>query len=295
MKLRIMNCKNCNAHLRLQDDKLVCDFCNSVFDIEKDESDVEYEKTVNAEEYILRSLQDKTAQLQEFYQKEEQKKIEMEEKRDREIKERRREARRKARIHLIKECIMVLLIVGISFIAVKYLRSKYLNEDNLRGGNQNQTTETRPKTYRVTKSQLLDDKKFLDKADEMAFEFEREEHEGAVILSSDEIWNMTSDPEVLERYLVTSDASNGIYEFLQVTMDAGDGRTLVGYVCVVIPNILVDEDGQVYQEDHALTRVQEPADFDYTWKMSFDYEVLKDEVLTEIKKDAERNYFVFEL
>ena len=295
MKLRIMNCKNCNAPLRLQDDKLVCDFCNSVFDIEKDESDVEYEKTVNAEEYILRSLQDKTAQLQEFYQKEEQKKIEMEEKRDREIKERRREARRKARIRLIKECVMVLVIVGVSFIAVKYLRSKYLKEDNLRGGNQTQTTQTRPKTYRVTKSQLLDDKKFLDKVDEMAFEFEREEHEGAVILGSDEIWNMTSDPEVLERYLVTSDASNGIYEFLQVTMDAGDGRTLVGYVCVVIPNILVDEDGKVYQEDHSLTRVQEPADFDYTWKMSFDYEVLKDEVLTEIKKDAERNYFVFEL
>ena len=75
MKLKVMNCRNCNAPLHLEGVKLVCAFCGGTFDIEKDESDVEYEKTVNAEAYILQSLTETTTRMQDYYRKQEEEKL----------------------------------------------------------------------------------------------------------------------------------------------------------------------------------------------------------------------------
>ena len=75
MRLKVMNCRNCNAPLHLEGEKLVCAFCGASFEIEKDAADIEYEKTVNTEAYILQSLNQETAALNKYYQEAEAQKL----------------------------------------------------------------------------------------------------------------------------------------------------------------------------------------------------------------------------
>ena len=56
MKLRTLDCKNCAAPLRQEGDKLVCRSCGSVFDIPGDANDIEYDRIINAEDYIRLEL-----------------------------------------------------------------------------------------------------------------------------------------------------------------------------------------------------------------------------------------------
>ena len=67
MKLRTLNCKNCDAPLRQEGEKLVCQFCGSTFDIPKDANDIAYEQIINAEDYIRLSLAKSLLGLEKKY------------------------------------------------------------------------------------------------------------------------------------------------------------------------------------------------------------------------------------
>ncbi len=89
LNYRVENSQSCNAPLRLEGEKLVCDFCGASFDIEKDSNDIEYEKLANAEKYILQSLTSSKSKMEEFYQKKEEETI----RKEREDEERRKQIR----------------------------------------------------------------------------------------------------------------------------------------------------------------------------------------------------------
>ena len=299
MKLRVMNCKNCGAPLHLVGEKLVCEFCSGVFDIEKDRSDIAYDNIVNAEEMIRRSLVDKKAEMQEYYRAQEEKMIEAERLREEKEKQERLARKRKARKELLRSFIIVtVLLVGCVFL-IKFMKDKY-NKDNVKPT----TTQSAPtsakksaRVYRVVPSQLEGDKEFMDQVEELAIDYLHKEHEGAVIESSQDIWKMIQEPELVDKYLVTSDRSNNIYLVYKFTLETDDGRTKEAYNCVATPTIYAETDGSMhfYDEDRVNLWIETSSEYEFFWHSDFDKDKLYDDIIRAKIKDEDHNYLVYDL
>ncbi len=295
MKLRVMNCKNCNAPLRLEGEKLICDFCNSAFDIEKDASDVAYDNIANAEELIRRSLSDRKAEMEAFFKKKEAETIAREEERERKHKEALKEIRRKARRKSIISFIRTLIILAICAVVMKVLIDKARDKKAERDAQKAATAaNNRPKSYRVVPSEL-EKAGFLEYAKDLAIDSIKEKHEGAVIQSSKDIWNLVQEPQIESVYLITSDRGNGLYFIMDLVLETEDGRTTEGYDCVYLKDILVDQDGKVSLERGERCYGENSDAYDFFWRMDFDHDAMVEKAIDSKRLDAEKNYFVFDL
>ena len=240
MKLRTLDCKNCAAPLRQEGEKLVCKACGSVFDIPRDANDIEYARTVNAEDYIRLELAKSLLALENKYKTQEQIN---QEKRDREFSAKRK--------RLIKTVGMIILfasiattlsyaIGGILFVTLGNYKNKKQKA---------QTTETVvwDPGYRVTPSDLKNDNKFWFYINGGIVSETRKSYDswGSVIFSSDEIWGVNEDPEIIGRYLITTEDSNSLYIIFKVTFENVDGSTKDMYYCCAAENIKVNERGKI--------------------------------------------------
>jgi len=296
MKLRVMNCKNCDAPLRLSEGKLVCDFCNSAFEIEKDSSDVAYENIVNAEEMIRRSLTDQKAEIEAHFREQEQKKIAQEEERERQRKEFAKRERRRRMIRSIRSLIITILICAAMAFGAKFLMEKYKKDQPVTTNNSSAPTTAKKKdSYRIVPWQLEQDEEFMGSLRQLIIDCEKEEHDRAVIQSSKDIWNMVEDPTIEEMCLFTSDRENGLYCIVKVVLQTKDGRTTEGYDCLVIQDLIIDEKGKVKQGEKARNHFEHSSSHDYFWGLDFDRDVLYSEKITEKRTEVEYIYFPMEL
>ena len=295
MKLRVMNCKNCNAPLRLSGDKLVCDFCNSAFDIEKDASDVAFENVANAEELIRRSLSDRKAEMEAFFKKKEEENIAKEQEAERRHQEFLRQMRRKARLRTLRSLITTAILCVAIFFTMKFIIEKS-KERQATSKAQTEANTKRPISYRVVPSQLEKDD-FVDHAAELVIAAEKEKHEGAVIESSKDIWNLVQEPEILEKYLVTSDSTNRLYFILKFELETKDGRTKEGYDCLYLEDFYVDEKGKlVFERDDDRVYGDTSDTYDIFWRLDFDREnMVKEAIGSKWEDEKQKNYFVFDL
>ena len=297
MKLKVMNCKNCNAPLQLQDDKLVCAFCGGVFEIEKDRSDVEFEKYANADKYILQSLQNQKAEMEEYYRHQEEEKIRQEQERERRLKEERKERARKARRKTFVHLIICVILAAIAFYALKYLvDAAKTRKAEMQAANEAAAIKNRTNSYRITDTLLKKDPETLDMIWQLAVDYERnEQHDGAVIESSEDIWNLKSDPELVEQYLFTTERHSGIYMLLKVTLETDDGRSKELYDCIVVRDLTYDSDGNLVFPEEIEVFSAKASDYDYFWRGSFDEELVRTEIFESRKTNFEEHYYFFEL
>ena len=149
MRLRTLDCKNCATPLRQEGDKLVCRSCGSIFDIPKDANDIEYDRIVNAEDYIRLSLAKSILNLETNYntqfQQNEQKRA-----------ENRRASRKRMTGALIKSVVIVGGLLTIFFaITMAILVSNDKKENKV---HETEAASWNP-GYRITPSDLKADKK----------------------------------------------------------------------------------------------------------------------------------------
>ena len=240
MKLRTLDCKNCAAPLRQEGEKLVCKACGSVFDIPRDANDIEYARTVNAEDYIRLELAKSLLALENKYKTQEQIN---QEKRDREFSAKRK--------RLIKTVGMIILFASIATILSYAIGGiLFVTLGNYKNKKQKaQTTETVvwDPGYRVTPSDLKNDNKFWFYINGGIVSETRKDYDswGSVIFSSDEIWGVNEDPEIIGRYLITTEDSNALYIIFKVTFENVDGSTKDMYYCCAAENIKVNERGKI--------------------------------------------------
>ena len=288
MRLKVMNCQNCNAPLHLEGEKLVCAFCGGSFDITKDASDVEYEKTVNAETYIRQSLMETTSQLQEYYQRKEEEKIQDEEKAREAERKKVQDKRKKKLLSWIRSFIIIaLLSIGI-IVIVQYL-SKRANDMKAEEKARKARQAAEATTFRVTGSELMTEPETMAEVYGMICQFEIDEYSETIYDMEDE-WALKTEPEVIRSCLITSDEDNSLYSIVKIILSTDDGREKELYQCVVVPNIKVDRKGEVFLPDMSELQSRTASDYDPIWGAGFDPELLEEEVI-RVKKEDSNNGF----
>lgn len=238
MKLRTLNCKNCDAPLRQEGEKLVCQFCGSTFDIPKDANDIAYEQIINAEDYIRLSLAKSLLGLEKKYSDQA---LMNQANRDRDLQMRR--ARMTNMLKRTAIYMVIALMVALFFTVLTLKLS-----DNRRQSKKPVVEEvTWNPGYRITPSDLKADKEFGKLLDGGLIEEERQGYDdhGAIIFGSDDIWNISKDPEILGKYLVTEEDRNTLYIVYKITFEKGDGTIKEMYDCQAYEKITIDEDGNI--------------------------------------------------
>ena len=241
MKLRTLDCKNCAAPLRQEGEKLVCKACGSVFDIPRDANDIEYARIINAEDYIRLELAKSLLALENSYKTQEQI---SKEKREQEYSARRRKMVKILGIVILVECLTTIfwyVLGGILIFGANYAANK-----------RNKAQETSVEAvwdpgYRVTPSDFENDAEFWDYINSGIIKDTREGYDsrGSVIYSSDEIWGVNTDPEMIYRCLITTEKENALYVIFKVTFENVDGSTKEMYYCCAAENIKVDAKGNI--------------------------------------------------
>ena len=283
MKLRTLNCSNCEAPLRQEGDKLVCAYCGGTFDIPTDATDSEYEKIINAEDYIRLSLAKSILGLEKKYATQQQIN---QAKRDEQLRQKRARMVRA----VIKGCVSImfamLILFGMIFLVLKF------------GGNskKNNTSETTEVTwnpgYRITPSDLRADKDFAALIDGGMIEDERSGYDdrGAIIFSSEDIWNISKDPEILVRYLITEEESNALYVVYKITFETNDGRVKEMYDCQAYEDLKINDDGKIeyYRKEGKITD-----DYDFRFHANPELEPLMEQYINCNFNDSNKYIFEF--
>ncbi len=295
MKLKIQSCPQCEAPLHLEGERLVCEYCGFNKEIEKDSNDIAYEQIANAEEFIRRSLQNKKAELQEYYAEQERKQLEKEEEEARRQRKRKIEGMVRRLKSMLKSCIIIIVL----FVAVRMLGPilfDKIKETKAQRATVNTTTTNKEKVRKnnqVGKSDILADPSVMEKAEKMALEYVTDQHDRGILISSLEIWNISGTPKLLEKYYISSENKNGLYFIYETTIATKQGDTKTAYDCVVLYGITVSSDGTVTLPDRVHDEKAE--DYDFFWHAGFSLENLKKDVLDEKRENKMTRYFIFEL
>ena len=296
MKLKIQSCPQCEAPLHLEGERLVCEYCGFNKEIEKDSNDIAYEQIANAEEFIRRSLQNKKAELQEYYAEQERKQLE------KEAEEARRQRKRKIErmVRRLKSLLKTCIIIVVMFLVARFLGPVLINkikESKAQSATVNTTTTTTKEKVRknnqVGKSDILSDPTIMEKAEKMALDYVTDQHDRGILISSKEIWNISGTPKLLEKYYISSENKNGLYFIYETTIATDGGDTKTAYDCIVLYGITVSSDGTVNLPDRAHDEKAE--DYDFFWHAGFSLENLKKDVLGEKRENKMTRYFIFEL
>lgn len=241
MKLRTLDCKNCAAPLRQEGEVLVCKSCGSVFNIPKDANDVEYDKIINAEDYIRLELAKSLLELENKYKTQEQINQEA---RDRAYNERRK--------RIFKIVGLITLIAALATLVGGLFEGgiwAVMIGISLKKNEAAKATETVvwDPGYLITPSDLKADKDFWNYISDGIIKETKEGYDsrGSVIFSSDEIWGVNTDPEVIGRYLFTSDDGNVLYIIFKVTFENVDGSKKEMYYCCASEKIKLDANGKI--------------------------------------------------
>lgn len=295
MKLVVMNCKNCNAPLHLVDGKLVCEYCNSVTDIPKDSSDEAFERVANAEEYIRRTLDQKKENLQKYYQEKEAEKLEKEANEEKLRKARRLRSTLKS---MVKVFVTLLFIAILVAVLIHFANENVKRKEKEAAERYEEMMKNKPASYRLTKTELLSDGAFAEESEKMALEYLKEDHSRSIYQATDDglaIWSMEQEPELLSKYLITTDRGNGLYFFYKVILETGDGKTMEGYDCVVIDDVHLGKSGKIESDGDYRIHNEKSNTYDFYFGLDFDYNSMMTEIV-ELKKISDRaEYFVYEL
>lgn len=286
MKLRTLDCKNCAAPLRQEGEKLVCRACGSVFEIPRDASDIEYSQIINAEDYIRLELAKSLLALENSYKTQEQI---SKEKREQEYAARRKRLVKVLGIVILVECLSTIffyILGGVLFFGAYGIRNKRQKAQ--------ETDETAiwDPGYRVTPSDLENDTEFWEYINSGIIKdtWEYYDSRGSVIYSSDEIWGVNSDPEMIYRCLITEEKNNALYIIFKVTFENIDGSTKEMYCCCAAENIKVDEKGNIVYDKF---KQMETDTYILDFRSNADLDSIYEEYINGNEYDDDRYVFEF--
>ena len=286
MKLRTLDCKNCAAPLRQEGEKLVCRACGSVFEIPRDASDIEYSQIINAEDYIRLELAKSLLALENSYNTQEQI---SKEKREQEYAARRKRLVKVLGIVILVECLSTIffyILGGVLFFGAYSIRNKRQKAQ--------ETDETAiwDPGYRVTPSDLENDTEFWEYINSGIIKdtWEYYDSRGSVIYSSDEIWGVNSDPEMIYRCLITEEKNNALYIIFKVTFENIDGSTKEMYCCCAAENIKVDEKGNIVYDKF---KQMETDTYILDFRSNADLDSIYEEYINGNEYDDDRYVFEF--
>lgn len=287
MKLRDLNCVNCNGPLKQEGDKLVCSYCGGTFDIQKDASDIAYENIENAEEYIRMSLEKSTAALEAHYsemnaQKEEEYRL----KREEEKIKGRKDLLRTIRTLLLFPLIISALFGFLLWATEKSQQRKIIKERNAKEAK----AEAWNPGSRLTPAEFDDD--LLDQIKELIIDFEKKD-DGAVMFASDDIWNKTGEPEIVNAYIISTDTNCYVYTIVKNELESNNGEIKEVYDCAYLWNFELNRKGRAKGEMEVFQGIS--SSYDYFWRADLDYDNLKTELLEGKLTDKYEKYYIFDI
>ncbi|MBO4928419.1 MAG: hypothetical protein J5379_09265 [Clostridiales bacterium] len=295
MKLKSLNCKNCNSPLREVDGKLHCDVCGSSFDIEMSAEAQQIEQIHKSIENSRENIEADKRALEEFHRVKEEAQIERERRIREDIEAKMRETRKKAfRSTMIKTGVTIGICIAIVAVMVIVLKNTQPE-----GKKKATTTTTEEKNYRLIPAVITGDSAFVEELSGKVVDMIKKDHEGSVYESTDDtlyIWNLSADPYIEEYYLLTREDRNYLYMLVAMPMigkdngnPEGEDREMVGYVFAYVEDVLVGKDGKLaYDEDGIQTTGS--SQYNFMWHADFDRKFLIDEVIGGMEKDPEKPY-----
>ena len=278
MRLKVMNCKSCNAPLHLEEGKLVCAFCGASYAGEKDAEDIEYEKTVNAEEYILQSLKNETSQLNEYYRKVESEIIANEKALEEAERIKRRKILKKSIISGISTCI-VFCVIAVLVVVVAQIAIMADEKNTAQARERAIEKAANAVTTRVTKTELENAKDVLNEIDEMVYDFEDNAYKKNEIRIDGGTWTLSGKPQIVSRYLLTYEKKCTVYSFVKVVFTGEDGSEKEVYSCVAVDGLTVDKNGKVSLDPKKRAYELKASDYNLSWHGGFDGDLLYEEVI----------------
>ena len=287
MKLRDLNCVNCNGPLKQEGDKLVCSYCGGTFDIQKDASDIAYENIENAEEYIRMSLEKSTAALEAHYS-------EMNAKKEEEYRLKREEEKIKGRKDLLRTIRMLLLfplIISALFGLLLWATEKSQQRKIIKERNEKEAkAEAWNPGSRLTPAEFDDE--LYDELRELIIEHEEDE-DNTVRIASDDIWNKTGEPEITDAYIISTDTNCYVYAIVKNTMESNSGETKDVYDCVYFWEFEMNRKGKAEGDMEVFTG--HSSTYDFFWHADLDYDNLKKELIEDKLTDKYKKYYIFDI
>ena len=267
-------CQNCGSALVMQDGKLVCPTCGSMFAMNWDKDDVaraqEATKQERAQAWVDRMQQ--TSQARAAFQQQAQ------------INEARRQ-NAQAMAPLKKMGLMLLIVFGIYVFSSFALRAVACNVSrSLKNSTKKTATTTvaaKVEDIRgIDTTKVIEDEEFLKNAvasGRYTIRTENKEYTAA----KDKRGTLSGQPEFVDAYVLSSNESSEIHLIFKAEYDFADsGETMTVYMDTYLANIRLDENGKVLSNYSAYLKCGENSiDLAYT-----DEEALYADVI-EIEKD----------
>jgi len=276
MQLRNLSCQNCGANLIKEGDHLVCQSCGSVFAIDYDDSDVEFEKVTTEAERKQAEYEHQKEMLETEYKLKEEAEI-------RKTKRQKADARKSVISNAVVRLIRILIslaIFGAMFYGLIYL---VRNSRNIARNIENniETTTTQNK-YIIDKKVLEADKDFMDNALAAVRSVVHEERDDSDVRfwngekTQWDIWKVCKEPKIYESYLLTNEKENRVYFLVELTYnnveDKKDKEQKL-YDAFYFKKVTIGEDGKVKCDYDVHS--DRPGSTDFHWNGSHDKDQLK--------------------
>ena len=261
MRLASLNCPNCNAPLREENEKFICTACGSAFALDYDEADVEHERLrTEAEKERIKTQREIELAATRIQLQEESKARQARRERE-ERSERMRSSMKKMIIYPVILMIIAssATFVGIALISMRAMKSSRSNSRS----NTNTVSTTQAIRRNLTSDEVLGDRSFTDNALASGLSFAKTSHSENVY-----DWNMMSEldlnvvpeakmegePKLLNVYFVANGTNNFfimVYELNYTYVDESIDQTTTVYYADYLADITLTDAGKI-QSDYKI-------------------------------------------
>ena len=261
MRLASLNCPNCNAPLREENEKFICSACGSAFTLDYDESDVEHERLrTEAEKERIKTQREIELAATKIQLEEEAKARQLQRARE----ERSAMVKSGMKKMLIYPVVLMVIASSLTFLGIFIISHRVMKSSRSNSG-RNAVSTTIAARRAITGDDILADTSFTENALASGLSFAKTSHSENVFdwnlraeldLNSVPEAKISGEPKLLNVYFVDNGATNFfimVYELNFTYVDADIDRTTTVYYADYLSNITCSDAGKI-QSDFNIRR-----------------------------------------
>lgn len=265
MRLQKMECPNCGSPLKTEGDMQVCNSCGGSFRIDYDDSDVAYERLSKEEELNRQKYAHEKDMLETEYRLQEEARL----RRVRQDLDRERKKKMTSSVIMI---IIVASFLGFGLLMYLLVWAQVKTKGDFNFGEE--TTETTRSPYLISLEDVTSDEAFMANAEDSILATVNTNRSGREITTYDlpvTHWNLITEPEIYECYLMVSETENRLCFLVKMSYqsnrDENDIKEI--YDCLYLKNLTVGGNGRIVCDYSVMTDRGEGAT-DWAWEASLD-------------------------
>ena len=243
MRLTNINCPQCNGHLNQQEDKFYCTSCGSAFNVDYEESDVEYAKLITEPERTKLYLENNRILLEK--NEELRRKFLIGE-----MKDKFKQEAKTAGVTYAGGAIYGVLIGIIAFVAVVAFIGVifFVSSKNIKAERAKKEQAELERFENFSAEDVENDRNFLENAIASGTAYEIRRRAEPVTRNADDEGDayLVGKPVPVNCYFLKTDSECHLCIVYQITYEFSESKDVkVVYDCVIFENIELDETGHV--------------------------------------------------